>query len=125
MVPHAETDLIRVSSSSLKTSGCNASPIVSEFLRPVAFPAEATLMPIHEYSCRACQHQFEALVRGSETPRCPSCSGEDLERLISLFAVDSEGSRALSLSAARRANAKVTRDKAWADYEYERKHRHE
>jgi putative FmdB family regulatory protein len=82
-------------------------------------------MPIHEYECRTCQHRFEALVRASETPRCPSCSGEDLERLISLFAVDSEGSRKLSLAAARRQNAKVTRDKAWADAEYERKHRHE
>jgi putative FmdB family regulatory protein len=82
-------------------------------------------MPIHEYACRACQHRFELIVRASDTPCCPSCQGEDLERLISTFAVDSEGSRNLSLTAARRQNARVTRDKAWADYEYERKHRHE
>jgi putative FmdB family regulatory protein len=82
-------------------------------------------MPIHEYACRTCRHQFEAIVRASDTPRCPSCCSDDLERLISTFAVDSEGSRKLSLDAARRQNARVTRDKAWADYEYERKHRHE
>jgi putative FmdB family regulatory protein len=82
-------------------------------------------MPIHEYACRTCQHQFEAIVRASDTPRCPSCCSDDLERLVSTFAVDSEGSRKLSLDAARRQNARVTRDKAWADYEYERKHRHE
>ncbi len=82
-------------------------------------------MPIHEYACRACHHRFETLVRASDTPRCPSCDGADLERLISLFAVDSAGSRNLSLNAARRQNARVTRDTAWADHEYDRTHRHE
>lgn len=82
-------------------------------------------MPLHEYTCRACHHRFETLVRASETPECPACHGTDLERLISMFAVDSEGSRTLSLNAARRQNASVTRDKARADYEYDRKHRHE
>ena len=42
-----------------------------------------------------------------------------------MFAVDSDGSRNLSLNAIRRQNARVTRDKAWADHEYDRKHRHE
>jgi putative FmdB family regulatory protein len=94
--------------------------------RDIAYgiPGETT-MPIHEYACRTCHHRFETIVRASDTPRCPSCSGADLERLVSLFAVDSEGSRKLSLDAARRQNARVTRDKAWADFEYERKHRHE
>jgi putative FmdB family regulatory protein len=82
-------------------------------------------MPIYEYRCRGCAHEFEAIVRGQEQPTCPACQGADLERLISMFAVDSDGSRALSTSAARRANARVTRDKAWSDYEYDRKHRHE
>ena len=82
-------------------------------------------MPIHEYACRTCHHRFETLVRASDTPHCPSCQGADLERLISMFAVNSEGSRTLSLNAARRQNARVTRDKAQADLEYDRTHRHE
>ena len=82
-------------------------------------------MPIYEYRCRSCGHEFEALVRSPEQPLCPSCRSVDLERLISMFAVDSDGSRALSTSAARRANVRVTRDKAWAEHEYDRKHRHE
>ena len=82
-------------------------------------------MPIYEYECRTCKHGFEALVRGRDAPACPRCHGQELERLISMFAVDSDGSRKLSLNSARRDNARVTRDKNRADYEYDRKHRHE
>jgi putative FmdB family regulatory protein len=82
-------------------------------------------MPMYEYRCRRCGHEFEALVRNAVEPSCPSCSSGELERLISMFAVDSEGSRRLSVDAARRKNAAVRRDKAWADAEYERKHRNE
>jgi putative FmdB family regulatory protein len=82
-------------------------------------------MPIYEYRCRGCGKEFEAIVRNAQLPLCPSCQGQDLERLISLFAVDSDGTRRQSTAAARRRNARVTRDKSWADYEYDRKHRHE
>jgi putative FmdB family regulatory protein len=82
-------------------------------------------MPIFEYACRTCQRQFELIVRGTDTPQCPECGGIDLERLVSLFAVDSPTSRSLALNAARRRNAATTRDKAHADAEYERKHRNE
>lgn len=50
-------------------------------------------MPLYEYSCRTCDAVFEALVRAADAPACPSCAGTDLERLVSLFAVDSEGTR--------------------------------
>ncbi len=43
-------------------------------------------MPLFEYACRACAHQFETLVRGSETPECPACHGTALERKLSVFA---------------------------------------
>lgn len=43
-------------------------------------------MPIYEYSCRACANQFEALVRSSETPECPTCHGTALDRQLSVFA---------------------------------------
>jgi putative FmdB family regulatory protein len=43
-------------------------------------------MPVYEYSCRKCEHTFEALVTGSAagTVRCPGCESSDLDRLISL-----------------------------------------
>jgi putative FmdB family regulatory protein len=49
-------------------------------------------MPLFEYSCRTCDHQFEALVRGSETPACPSCHGTTLQRRQSVFAAHTAGS---------------------------------
>ena len=81
-------------------------------------------MPLYEYICRSCGHQFEALVRDANIPHCPTCNGQELERQLSLFAVDSEGTRHASLSKAREANKKVLRDKAVAEREYEQHHHH-
>ncbi len=46
-------------------------------------------MPLFDFRCRACGHEFEALVRPSDAePRqCPNCHGGDLEQLLSTFAV--------------------------------------
>ena len=43
-------------------------------------------MPIYEYSCRKCEHRFEALVPGGNAAevRCPECEGAELDRLIGL-----------------------------------------
>ena len=43
-------------------------------------------MPLYEYSCKACEHQFETLVRNGDTPECPACHGNTLERRFSVFA---------------------------------------
>lgn len=48
-------------------------------------------MPLFEYACKSCDHQFESLVRGSETPVCPSCHGTTLERRQSVFAARTSG----------------------------------
>jgi putative FmdB family regulatory protein len=54
-------------------------------------------MPLYEYACQACEHEFEALVRGHETPECPSCHSTKLERQQSTFAARStSGSAAVS-----------------------------
>jgi putative FmdB family regulatory protein len=42
-------------------------------------------MPIFDYKCRGCGHQFEALVRTGDTATCPECKSQDLERLLSTF----------------------------------------
>ena len=79
-------------------------------------------MPIYEYSCRGCGHQFEALVRGSSVPVCPTCASADLERLISLPAVKSEGTHRLALAAAKKRDARLGSEKARAQREYELSH---
>ena len=37
-------------------------------------------MPIFEYVCKACDHQFEALVYGKEKAECPKCHGSNWRR---------------------------------------------
>ncbi len=41
-------------------------------------------MPLYEYSCRQCEHEFEALVFGDEAVECPECTGAKVERLLSV-----------------------------------------
>jgi putative FmdB family regulatory protein len=83
-------------------------------------------MPIYEYACRGCGHQFEQLLRTGDTPACPSCKGQDLERLLSqIAAMSSENTRQLSFNKARQRAKLVQRDKDVAQAEYEKKHREE
>jgi putative FmdB family regulatory protein len=48
-------------------------------------------MPLYEYSCTECAHQFEVLVRSGETPECPACHAKTLERRFSVFAAHTAG----------------------------------
>jgi putative FmdB family regulatory protein len=43
-------------------------------------------MPLYEYSCRACEKDFEMLVssREADAVRCPTCDGADVSRLFAL-----------------------------------------
>ena len=74
-------------------------------------------MPLYEYSCRACAKAFEALILPGRdtTVSCPSCSSVDVERLISLFAVDSDSTRKANLESGRRHLRKEQVDKQVAD----------
>ena len=41
-------------------------------------------MPIYEYRCPNCSHEFEELVGISEPPpECPACGGKEVTRLLS------------------------------------------
>lgn len=61
-------------------------------------------MPLYSYRCTACDHPFETLVRGSETPACPSCGSVALEKLVSRPATP--GSSGEMLRTVRRAAAR-------------------
>jgi putative FmdB family regulatory protein len=41
-------------------------------------------MPIYEYSCVDCGHDFEVLVRGEEKPSCPACGQSHLTKNLSV-----------------------------------------
>ena len=81
-------------------------------------------MPIFEYECRGCGHQFELLVLKGTVVACPSCQSADLERLLSGFAVSSESTRQSNLQGARKrfANSRDLKDRKVAETEDVREH---
>jgi putative FmdB family regulatory protein len=81
-------------------------------------------MPLYEFECRGCGRQFELLVRTGDSPACPSCLSVDLERILSMFAVSSEATRATNLDRARKAGAKERRDRKHAEIEAIENHSH-
>ena len=82
-------------------------------------------MPIYEYECRGCHHQFEFLVLPtSSLASCPACTGTDLEKLLSISSVSSDGTRQRSLGLAREKSKTVQRDKAHAEHEAFHHHHH-
>jgi putative FmdB family regulatory protein len=48
-------------------------------------------MPIFEYICQECQHEFEALVFGRDKAACPKCQSKKLNPQLSVFAVSTTG----------------------------------
>ena len=79
-------------------------------------------MPIFEYECRACGHEFEVLVRTGDVPACPSCTSQDLKKLLSLSSISSADIRTANVKKAREANKGTQRDKAMAEMEEIREH---
>ncbi len=46
-------------------------------------------MPIYEFTCKACDHEFEELLRsmsGAQKVTCPSCGSKTPQRKLSVFA---------------------------------------
>lgn len=65
-------------------------------------------MPLYEYRCKQCGHQFEKIQSFSapEIKECPVCKGE-VERLISAPAVQFKGSGWYVTDYAGKSNAKA------------------
>lgn len=59
-------------------------------------------MPIYEYHCDKCNHNFEYLVFGSDEVICPSCNGKAVNKLMSAcgFVTKGGGGETVSRSAA-------------------------
>ncbi|MGE0451316.1 MAG: zinc ribbon domain-containing protein [Vicinamibacterales bacterium] len=74
-------------------------------------------MPLYEYRCSRCDHQFEALVRDVPPLVCPQCGSDGLERLMSVFGVATEGTRRAAVRQARKLGEKTRRDEAVAERE--------
>ena len=83
-------------------------------------------MPIFDYSCRSCGHQFELLVLPASTtaPACPKCASEDLEKELSGFAVKTREMTLARVKKARqqRAGSKDYKDQQVAEAEHVKEH---
>ena len=79
-------------------------------------------MPIYEYRCSGCEHEFETLVRGDARPSCPECGANELERLMSLSRVKSSSTRDLAMRAAKKRDASQAKDRMQERIRYEESH---
>jgi putative FmdB family regulatory protein len=79
-------------------------------------------MPMFEYRCQGCGHEFEMLVLKGTVPSCPACKGDALERMISVPAVKSDSTHALALKAAKKRDARQASELNRAQREYELHH---
>ena len=84
-------------------------------------------MPLYEYQCLGCGHRFELLIlKASQPVACPSCAGESVERLLSMFAVSSDASRRANTASAYKynntLNAKQEPDKQRIQIEHKHQH---
>jgi putative FmdB family regulatory protein len=67
-------------------------------------------MPLYDFRCKSCAQTFEALVRpGQPATACPHCQSEDLEKLLSSFAVSSSERRDAAALKSRQKAAKIAR----------------
>lgn len=81
-------------------------------------------MPIYEYVCDECGHEFELLLRGDAEPACPECRAHQLTRRVSLPRIRSEVTREKSMRAARKRDAEGAERRMRTRMEYEESHDH-
>lgn len=85
-------------------------------------------MPILEYLCRACGHQFEflKLPTTAAAAACPECQSDNLERQLSGFAMSSRELTEARVKTARkqRLESKDHKDKKISDAEEAKHHHH-
>ena len=79
-------------------------------------------MPIFDYICTDCKHEFEALVRGSKVPVCPQCKSEQLEKQMSLPAIKTDATTGLAMQAATRRDKAQGAERMHAQRQYELSH---
>lgn len=86
------------------------------------FLGETINMPIFDFVCTTCQHAFEALVRGSTLPACPSCGGTEIEKQLSLPAIKTSSTHGQAMAAAKRRDKSQGQERMHAQRQYELNH---
>lgn len=86
-------------------------------------------MPLFDFRCQSCTHEFEALVRAASyndpPTSCPACGSTTLDRLLSSFAVSSSERTQAFAAAKNKKAATAARQQTAAEHRDEEAHRHE
>ena len=79
-------------------------------------------MPIFDYICDECGHDFELLIRGTQTAACPVCESTSVTKQLSLPKVKSSKTHAKAMRAAKRRDQRMNADQTRERIEYEEAH---
>jgi len=79
-------------------------------------------VPLFDFRCKTCGNEFEKLVRPGETPRCPTCQNENLEKQLPIVALSTDDSRAANALKSRKQQIAKRKDAIVAEEEYREKH---
>ena len=84
-------------------------------------------MPIYEFTCRGCHQEFEQLILpwkpdAERIPVCPSCQSQDVEKMMSVFAMNSDTLRKTHLATARKKARKVKQEKDTEEFKQTLEH---
>jgi len=80
-------------------------------------------MPIYDYTCGACGHQFEAFLRkDTDVASCPTCESTDVKRGLSMPSVHSEARKGRSMRAAKKRDKSQAQEAAYTQRQYELHH---
>jgi len=82
-------------------------------------------MPIFEYKCRGCGQPFEFLILPqSPEPFCPQCESRNVEKMLSVPAISSDGTKERALKSEVARNKKHTAEYSRSLHESNYKHHH-
>ena len=79
-------------------------------------------MPIFEYICDECGHDFELLIRGQDQPACTACGSAKVTKQLSLPKVQGSVSHEKAMRAAKKRDQRMNAEQTRARIEYELAH---
>lgn len=78
---------------------------------------ELETMPIYEYECTSCHHQFDLLQKANDEPEhiCPQCSQDTLKKLISAAGFQLKGTGWYATDFKNKGNPAANSDSSKSD----------
>lgn len=66
-------------------------------------------MPIFSYQCQDCKENFDySIYRSDDSPHCPSCASENLDKKVSGFSVGKKNEKLRTMAEVDKVCSKIT-----------------